>query len=1272
MTKKSYGPKVQKYAENLLNALLNYHQADGIERYEFEALRKHKPETDRQSYDFQLKKSSTRPNQKNFYVTLCSLSKLTKWNDTLLEEQQVKSALEFLKKFQIIECSSQQGSPTLIVTLEYEKEDEIQQKFRKQCDSWNKEHNQNQLAQQQTILKSEITHSLEPAESTKTHEDLDEAPEIEFFNGYEDKLTTLQQCIIEDKCRIVGLIGMPGIGKTTLSVKLAKKIKDKFKYIIWRSLKYAPPVEDILATLIQFLSNQQVTATQLPTSLGEKITLLLDRLKSARCLVILDNFESVFLSGATAGSYSNGYEGYGELIRRVGETCHESCLLLTSQEEPKEVAHLNQENLPVRSYRLEGVSWEAGREICNLKGNLCGSENEWEIFIKHCAGNPKLLQIMAAIIRDERENNISKLLEEDLKPGQATSNEFSEVLKKQIDRLSPCEIDIMYWLAINREPVSYAELKEDLVSPASQQRLSESLKSLTRRSLIEQTKDEFTLVDCIREFFINLLLEQVKGEIMNKKNNLLILNKYALIKTTAKDYVIKNQIRGVRSLIIDEIRINIGNPELIKRLDNILLTCRSEYQQVPGYAAGNILNLFGILGADLNGYDFSNLKVWQAYLQGVKLHDVNFSHSDLTNSVFTETFSSVLSVAFSPEGKLLATGDAKGEIRVWEVTTGQLIFIFKEHTNRVWSVAFSPDGTRLASASEDKTVKIWDISQGRLIKNFDDYSHRVFSVAFSLDGQKLASGSENKVVKIWDWNTCPSVNCLSWSAHDDWITVVTFSKNEKGEEIIATGSTDKSVKIWDATTGKMINSWQADPYTVWSVAFGANDTIATGGEDKTVKIWKISSDKCIKLINTLQGHQHRVWRLAFSRDGETIVSGSEDRQVKIWDVSTGKCLQTWSHNNRVWAVAFNPDKQTIASGSEDHTVRLWNVHRRECLKIWQGYTNWVLSVAFSPTERKLASGYEDKTIRIWDADTGECLNTLSGHDNWVHSVTFSPDGTKLASGSEDNTIKIWDVNTGKWLKTFKGHTNWVRSVAFNPQGNLLASGSEDNTVKIWDVKTGKCIQTFTEHTDRVWSVVFSPNSKMLASASEDRTVILRYIDSGNSGKSINVLNVKTLSGHTEKVWSVAFSRDSELLASGSNDKTVKIWNANTGECRDTWLEHENWVQSVAFSPVGEFLASGSEDNRVRIWNVNTNVKTGECRFICEGHNSSIRSVAFSFDGDMLGSGGEDETIKLWDVKTGKEIRTLKPPKPYEGMNITGATRLTKAQEETLQALGAIQ
>jgi WD40 repeat protein len=1100
------------------------------------------------------------------------------------------------------------------------------------------------------VSKSNIRSILQRYETVLSHVDWGEAIDVSLFYGRDDELDTLENWIIDHRCRLVGIFGLGGIGKTALSVKLARKLESQFDSVVWRSLQQAPTTDDLLNEVLPILTGSEVQ--------DSSFTLLMEQLRQKRCLLVLDNVESILQAGNRSGLYLAGYEAYGQMCARVSDEIHQSCIVITGREKPNGMTLREGVDLPVRSLQLGGLLIEPAQKILADKGIVASSGDQRNL-ISYASGSPLTLKLLATNIQNLFSGDVPAFLAQ----GTAVFSTLWDLLNQQFERLSETQKQVMYWLAINREGVSPDRLQAEILRPTTLPQLLEILETLRDRSLIETTKRGLTQQPVIMEYVTEHFIQQIEQEIVS--GELRLLRNHALIEAQTQDYLREAQIQLILQPLIDRLVVHFTTQKQVEeRLYQLIETLRHQSDQTTGYAGGNLLNLFCHLQTELQGFDFSHLAIRQAYLLNAVLHDVDFTNSQISQTIFAETFGGVVGIAFSPTGKHLATSDTKGDIQIWDVESLEKVVNCQGHQHWTWAVEFSPDGQYLASASDDYKVKLWDVATGVCLHTYIGHTYSVNSVIFSPDGSMLASSSQDGTIRLWrlfPGKLSPEIQTLV--GHHGRVWSIAFSPD--GETLISAGE-DPIVRWWDLATGECIAEWEAHTDWVRSVAFSPNGrSIATGSHDRTIKLWDVATQECLQVI---KGHQNFVSKVAFSPDGRQLISGSYDRTIKLWDTSNGNCLKTFlGHRSRVWNVAFHPNGEQIASGGDDHTTKIWNLKLGRCIHTIAGHTNAVISLSVSSDGNYLVSGHDDKTVRVRDSRTGLLLQTLREHSNRVWSVKFSPDGRLLASGSADYLIKLWDWQLGDCVRTFRGHTSWVWSVCFSPNNQMLASSSYDQTVKTWDVLTGECAQTLTGHNSPVVSVAFSPDGQIIASSDFSGKIKLWHLATGDC--------YQDLQGHTNSAWSIAFNANGQWLVSASYDKTIRLWSVVTGKCLQTFAGHQGAVLQVKFSPDNQLLISCGIDQTVKVWDI----ESGQCLQTLVGHSGLI----YTLDVGMIRSsvteplkliaftGSLDETVKAWDLSAAKCLDTWTIRRPYEGMKINKMQGLTNAQKATLQALGAV-
>jgi WD40 repeat protein len=582
----------------------------------------------------------------------------------------------------------------------------------------------------------------------------------------------------------------------------------------------------------------------------------------------------------------------------------------------------------------------------------------------------------------------------------------------------------------------------------------------------------------------------------------------------------------------------------------------------------------------------------------------------------------VASFAFSQDGNTLASVSNDSTIILWDVATRQRIGKpWSGPKADVSSMAFSPDGKMLA-VSYDTAIILWDVaSQQPIGQPWSASTYQVYSLAFSPDSKMLASGIGGPDgLIVWDIaSQQPIGQPLSGSSGFS----VAFSPDGK---TLAWGGSDGKIRLWDVAsrqpTGQALNGHND---IVSSVAFSPDGKmLASGSADRTIILWNVASQQPIG--QALSGHSRSVSGVAFSPDGKVLASGSDT--LILWDLETRQPIGQPLRGGG--SVAFSPDGKTLASGS-DAGIMLWDMEPRQPIgQSLNGHSDRVFSVAFSPDGKALASGSckernsdgacKEGELILWDVASRQPIGQpLNGHSRSVFSVAFSPDGKMLASGSADSTIILWNVASHQPIgQPLSGPLIIVRSVAlaFSPDGKMLASGNDDG-ITLWDVASRQSIgQPLNGDNDFISSLAFSPDGKTLAWDSYDGIFLWDIASRQSSGPPLDAPFPS----------SVAFSPDGKTLALESGDGII-LWDIESRQPIGQPLSGYA-VSNVVFSPNGKTLAWNSDEGII-LWDVAARQPIGQP---LSGYAGSVISIALSPDGKLLAAwDSEDNTIILWQV-----------------------------------------
>ena len=583
--------------------------------------------------------------------------------------------------------------------------------------------------------------------------------------------------------------------------------------------------------------------------------------------------------------------------------------------------------------------------------------------------------------------------------------------------------------------------------------------------------------------------------------------------------------------------------------------------------------------------------------------------------VLNSAASTVTSVAFSPDGKVLAAaadspgGDGSGEVQLWDVANRQQMgnpLTDPSPHNGVRAMAFSPDGKILAIGIDD-TVELWDETTRRHIGDLitGNTEFTAVSVAkFSPDGKILAIGRNDGTIQLWDVahrrQLGPSISLAGGVEPDGTVNQVAAMAFTSDGKTLATLTTSDSsagaVELWKVATHHQIGN----PFVLTgtpnpqpqAMAFSPDGTIvAVGGYG--VQLWDVVTRKYIASLESPADPGIVVDAVAFSHEGRILAIGNRDGTTETWNVTTRQTVgPLLTSTSAVASIAFGPDGQTLATGNDDGTVHLWDASLESP---FTGNQN-VGSIAVNPVSGNLAATVPDhpRELQLWNIITGQRTGPVSDSGaTGIGSAAFSPDGRTLAASSYDGTVQLWDVARRRQIGhrlPYSGDTQGaseIVSLAFSPDGRTLATASFDyGAAQLWNVATQRLTYTYSIDSDTIEVVAFSPNGK--------------------------------------------------LLATGADEGTTRLWNVATHQQVDTPLNSASPVDSIAFSPDGKILATGYDNGQVQLWNLATYQQIG-APLVLTGNVNPIDALAFSPDSTTLAAGRDDGTVQLWDVPTQQPI-----------------------------------
>jgi WD40 repeat protein len=569
-------------------------------------------------------------------------------------------------------------------------------------------------------------------------------------------------------------------------------------------------------------------------------------------------------------------------------------------------------------------------------------------------------------------------------------------------------------------------------------------------------------------------------------------------------------------------------------------------------------------------------------------------------------FSQLRSVAYSPDGRWLAVGQAKG-VQLWEAASGREVRTLTGPRDLVTVVAFSPDGQQVAAGGRENLLWLWDAQTGRCLHTLAGHTGSVDSLAFTPDGARLASAGLDRTVRFWEVGSGRELPALRRVLGRP--IQVAFSPQGQTQALFGA-----DLELWDGAGDQPPRRVGPPGLGPSAAAFSPDGALVATGHGNFVSVWDVKTGQP---RFSYFGHTGTVLGVAFSADGSRLASCGRDQTVRVWDCRTGHLLSAFKgHTAAAHAVAFAPDGLRVASTGWDGTVRVWDAVSVENPCVVTGHTNSVLSLAVAPDGRWVASASEDGTVHVADMADGRLRLGYSPEHAPVTRVAVSPDGQLLATAGHGLDIVLCKATSGREAFRLKGQAGRVRGFAFSPDGTRLASVYDDGTLRVWDLAAGPAALPPVQRPG-MEAVAWSPDGTYLVTGGEYGPICLWDPGSGQQ--------IGTLAGHSGSVHGLGFNRDGTRLASAGGDQTVRVWDPADGRELLVLRGHAAAVNGVAFHPDGTRLASAGDDDTVRLWDL----ATGQGVYTLRDFTSRVAAVAFSSDGRRLAATA-GLNVKIWD------------------------------------------
>jgi len=1113
------------------------------------------------------------------------------------------------------------------------------------------------LTDQRARLRQRLPQAETRSASSSLRSLNESIPDHRHLVGRETQLAQLRAWLVEQPGRVIGIFGMGGQGKTTLAAAFARGLaQSDFDLILWSTLVNAQPWALLFPEWVETLTD--APPPQLPDHLDGQLGLLLRLARQRRTLFVLDNLETILEAGEVAGRFLPGYEAYGQFLDRMAQSAQNSAVLVTSREQPAGFARWMQSYRGVHRLRLNGLDDDTGPQL--LRQYISAPAADLVTLSQSFSGNPLALLLAARTVHELFAEDVSAFLALD----QLVFGDVENVLAGQFERLSPLEQQILYQLALAREPLSWPQLRQWLPAGPTPTALLDSLQSLQRRSLVESQRSDtpgfadtqsvhgrFGLQNVVMEFVTEKLVAQMAAEV--EGGELKWMRRLALTRADTIQYIREMQARLILQPILQRLLNGKGEAVWASQARRLLDSLRGEASIQVGYAAVNLLHLLLLSDETIRGSDFSRLPLPRACLASAHLPEVDLRNAALHGASFTQQMGMIRSLAVHPDGRRVVTGDSNGMLWLWQIPDQKVTLIPSHQQHQIQSVHFSPDGRLLAYSSRDGRARLWDVEGEQLAEDIPKQDCDL--LAFSPDSRILAGMADNE---IWLWDVAAGRFLPPLQAGSKKVLTIAFTP--KGDRLI---SSDYAgfVYVWDWRDARLSHHWQiAEGYVHRLAIHPDGEMIAINYLNQGIQFCTLEG---VEIPSKLP-REGNYFELAFSPSGEWLAGAGPEGHVHIWQTQPGELSRLLrGHAHPVGVIAFFPHSQWIASASADQTVRIWELGSERQLYELSGYRRSIGTLAIAPDGKTLACAGSGAAVHLWQTPAPIPAKAWAGHQGRILNLAFHPTGRRLASSSSDRSIRLWDVPSGRPIQVLWGHEEPVERILFHPHLPLLFSAAADGVVCVWQAESGDLLHKVQAHSAWISDLAVSGDGSLLVSAGGDARIALWEI----RGLSLPTLRDEFIAP-VDKFYGplLALLPGGRQLAFGTMEG-VYLCDLASGAMEHRFPTQRAWTMALAASPDGHWLVSLHDTKEISMWEI----ASGRLAWR-QPLEYATEALGFGPDGARIYTGDAEGYVEVWDATNGERLEKQRIPGPYEGMKIDGITGISEAQRASLAALGAVE